>query len=506
MKVFLYNKPANEINHEFCLVEPINTNWNDFGIQAKVRLVLSLLGKEIVLQAYYAAFIENEFVTLSPKLKENTNDYFPIKQYILLESVKEYDKLRHTFPDNFDQILKELNDLSYFRMQKNRNANFNHFLKSDIFNKSFIRANSSFQAYLYGFTGLISSLTINIKNISAKNPLTNEEIFFEINSDSETLNFLPFRHFTLIGRNGTGKSQTLRKFAHKYKNSNKFNCVISFSQFDKSNSFSKNIKNIKHINLTKSNKNLEILQSIIRIKLDDQNFEEESFEILIDLLKNIKFMQNIVLYKDKHNFLQLDKLFEFYSGEQSNLEKIQEIMTFTNLKIKNGVNFHNLSSGENYFINLILNLIDITNHYKSNILYLFDEPESFLHPNFISIISEIICYFTNRLYSIAITATHSIYLVKNSLQQNIAIFRNDENNLKIERPSFNTFGSNLNSLSYFIFGFESPLEHEESVIRKIIEIEQNSKISFQNLIDKYGKYLSAETIDRIFMKLLNEEN
>ncbi len=217
-------------------------------------------------------------------------------------------------------------------------------------------------------------------------------------------------------------------------------------------------------------------------------------------------MKKIVLYKDKSSYLSLKDLVEFNSGEQNTLEKIQEIASYNRFKIKNGSNFYDLSSGENFFINLIFNLLHITSQYKNNILFLFDEPESFLHPNFISIFSEIVCYFTNRLYCIAITATHSIYLVKNSLQENIVVFRKNDEKIELEKPSFNTFGANLNSLSYFIFGFESPLEHEESVIKKIVEIERYTQKSFIELIDKYGKILSSETIDRIYMKLQNEKS
>lgn len=97
-------------------------------------------------------------------------------------------------------------------------------------------------------------------------------------------------------------------------------------------------------------------------------------------------------------------------------------------------------------------------------------------------------------------------MVKNSLQENIVVFRKNDEKIELEKPSFNTFGANLNSLSYFIFGFESPLEHEESVIKKIVEIERYTQKSFIELIDKYGKILSSETIDRIYMKLQNEKS
>lgn len=241
---------------------------------------------------------------------------------------------------------------------------------------------------------------------------------------------------------------------------------------------------------------------MIRLRFEMYRFEDTNFDIFIDLIENINFMKNLALYKDRNNYLLLRDLVKYISTEQNSLEKVQEIMTYNKFKIMKEGFFYDLSSGENFFINLIFNLLDILNQYKNNILFLFDKPESFLHPNFISIFSEIICYFTGRLYCTAISATHSIYLVKNSLQQNIVIFRNNE----IEYPSFNTFGANLNSLSYFIFGFESPLEHEDAIINKIIELENNRINSFGNLIQKYGKFLSAETIDRIYMKLSNEKN
>lgn len=502
MKIFLYNKPLNEIDNEYCLVQPTNSYWNDFGIKSKVNLELFFLNKKIVLKAYYAAFIKNEFVTLDNKLEENEVTHTKITQYILLESIEEYDKLKINFAEQYEQILKALNDISYLRMQKNRSSNFNLFLQSGIFNKSFIRSHESFLAYLHGYTGLVSTLVKNTIKISAVNPLIKKEVYFEVNEHDSDINFLPFRHFIMIGRNGTGKSQTLRKLALKYKKNDAFNKVVCFSQSEKSNSFSKKIDGINHINLTKSKKNLEILQSMIRIRFESYRFEDENFDILIDLIENINFMKNLALYKDKDNYLLLGDLFKYFSTEQNSLEKIQEVMTYNKFKIMKGNSFYDLSSGENFFINLIFNMLDILNQYKNNVLFLFDEPESFLHPNFIAIFSEITCYFTNRLYCTAVTATHSIYLVKNSLQQNIAILRND----KIEYPSFNTFGANLNSLSYFIFGFESPLELEESVINSVIELENNQIHSFENLIQKYGKFLSSETIDRIYMKLSHETN
>lgn len=505
MKIFFYDKP-NSYAEDSCIVKPINTTWNDFGIQSKVKLELLVANKKIIFQAYHTAYINNNFVTLSSMTQEELESD-NIKQYILLESVAEYENLKNYFPDKFDSILKTLNDISFLRMKKNRDKNFNFLLQSDIFNKSFIRSNESFLAYLYGYTGLGSTLTLDVGEISSLNPLINKEVFFYINHEkSNDLNFLPFKHFIMIGRNGSGKSQTLRKLALKYKDKKVFNCVSCFSQSDKSNSFSKNIKNVNHVNLTKSKKNIEILHSIIRFRFDKNRFEDYDFDILIDLINNINFMKKIVLYKDKSSYLSLKDLVEFNSGEQNTLEKIQEIASYNRFKIKNGSNFYDLSSGENFFINLIFNLLHITSQYKNNILFLFDEPESFLHPNFISIFSEIVCYFTNRLYCIAITATHSIYLVKNSLQENIVVFRKNDEKIELEKPSFNTFGANLNSLSYFIFGFESPLEHEESVIKKIVEIERYTQKSFIELIDKYGKILSSETIDRIYMKLQNEKS
>lgn len=503
MKIFLHHKPDSYIN-DCCVVKPISTTWNDFGFKSRVRLELTIANIKVILQAYYTAYLHNEFVTLGSISPNNLDDNIP--QYILLESVTEYETLKNRFPNQFNYILKELNDISFLRMQRNRYKNFNLLLQSEVFNKSFIRSNESFLAYLYGYTGLGSTLTLNSEKIVAKNPLINEEIIFKINNHNTEVNFLPFRHFILIGRNGSGKSQTLRKIALKYTSNNLFNAVICFSQFDKSNSFSNRIRNITHINLTKSKKNIEILHSMIRIRFEQYRFEDNNFDIFIDLIRNINFMKKLVLYKDKNTFLSLNELVEFNSGEQNTLEKLQEITTYNKFKIKEGLNFYDLSSGENFFINLIFNLLNITNQYKNNILFLFDEPESFLHPNFISIFSEIICYFTNRLYCTAITATHSIYLVKNSLQDNIAIFRKNDEKIEFEKPSFNTFGANLNSLSYFIFGFESPLEHEESAIKKIVELESNNKTSFLELIDKYGQFLSSETIDRIYMKLQNEKN
>ncbi|ENV51956.1 hypothetical protein L292_0239 [Acinetobacter junii CIP 107470 = MTCC 11364] len=501
MDIFLHERPKIHTS-EYCVIKSINSSWNDFGFKSKVQLEINILNQSLVLQAYYTFYSNQRYHTLASS-KENTS-LQETQYYILLASINEYKKLAKTFPSRFDEILKDLNDISFLRMQRKQPRQFHSLLQSEIFNKSFIRENDSFQAYLYGYKGTDLDLTTDITKIIAENPLMKKEIIFEINKNNSDFNFLPYRHFVLIGRNGTGKSQTLRKLTQKYSNRNDFSAVICFSQSDKSNSFSKRIKNIRHINLTKSKKNIEILQLMIRMKYGSASYESSNLEILVDLVKNVSFIENLVIYKDKSTYISLNELINFNSGEQKTLEKIQEIITYNQFKIKKESNFYELSSGENFFINLIFNLIDNVNQYKSNILFIFDEPESFLHPNFISIFSEIICYFTNRLYCTAVTATHSIYLVKNSIQQNIAIFRKNKTSIEIERPSFNTFGANLNSLSHFIFGFESPLEHEDRVIRQILELESEKNLSFEELINKYGKFLSSETLDRVYTRLSNE--
>ena len=112
-----------------------------------------------------------------------------------------------------------------------------------------------------------------------------------------------------------------------------------------------------------------------------------------------------------------------------------------------------LSSGQQYFLKLILSLVYSI---ELNSLVVFDEPENFLHNEMEIMFLQILYGLLDQTKSIAIIATHSAILARESLSKHISHFKIVDGQYVITKPEIETYSNSLEKIYSYLFGdFES---------------------------------------------------
>lgn len=112
-----------------------------------------------------------------------------------------------------------------------------------------------------------------------------------------------------------------------------------------------------------------------------------------------------------------------------------------------------LSSGEISFLKFAAQL---SLHIENGSL-LLDEPETHLHPNFISRFVSLLDGLLEATGSAAIIATHSAYFVREVFREQVTVFSVDNDNMvRVQRPKLRAFGADVGAISYFVFGEDEP--------------------------------------------------
>ncbi|WP_224964031.1 AAA family ATPase [Acinetobacter guillouiae] len=161
---------------------------------------------------------------------------------------------------------------------------------------------------------------------------------------------------------------------------------------------------------------------------------------------------------------------------------------------------YSLSSGEKVILNIILNMSLVILKSGGENLFMFDEPENHLHPNFIS---QLINFINKILYasnSQAIVATHSPFVIKNLLKENIVVLKQRNELVVSERITFNTLGANIETISQFVFGNNDLMELEKEIVQELVR-GYKKNINKNEIIRELSIHLSPELILEIIEEL-----
>lgn len=108
-----------------------------------------------------------------------------------------------------------------------------------------------------------------------------------------------------------------------------------------------------------------------------------------------------------------------------------------------------LSSGQNI---LIFILTEIISEIRFNSLILYDEPETHLHPNAISLLMQTLFEITSKYNSFCIIGTHSPLVIQELFSRNISILDRDNNIAIVRKLELESFGENLTAITEEVFG------------------------------------------------------
>lgn len=393
------------------------------------------------------------------------------RYYTLGVSVDYYHRLKTFLPTHYKEILEGLNDIpyknikpSFFIEHPSKGVNW-------IFINSLMR-DSEAQKILAEGSAIFSKKKSEILN---KN--LDFEFFFNLAQNKERV-IIPFnfkkdelglnRINVIIGKNGTGKTQTLSKFALAYTDKirgNQMNTLIhprppfgrilaiSYSLFD---DFEKPNPNVP----SKSYIYLGCKDYLKKNSSQETYFEKNRYNQIKESLKSIKEYDRELDWK---KFLE-----EFISSED--IEKISKDLFSEEVSIKTIKKF---SSGESIFFTLITNILG---NIREESLLLIDELETHLHPDGIAMFIRIIYKILQKYDSYAIIATHSPIVLQQIPSKYIKIYREFEGKTIIESLTKETFGEDLDTITSDVFGIERRNENSEKFFEEFLKGKDKKEI------------------------------
>lgn len=183
-------------------------------------------------------------------------------------------------------------------------------------------------------------------------------------------------------------------------------------------------------------------------------------------------------------------------GELRTLEIIGNIDSSRDLafKLGNAVTTP-LSSGQKMYFRFATHFLTSA---TQGMLVLIDEPETHLHPNLITEFMNLLYLVLEATKSVAIIATHSVYIVRETPSHCAHIFKKDKDeHIRIENVYLNTLGASISTLSNTVFGDSLVQSFTDKVILQISDM----NLDFDQVIERYTAILSLEMLAKIREKM-----
>lgn len=513
--------PANSV-----LIVPGKGSWNDFGYKSRIDVRVSLAGNEgEYLTTAFIGFItsspnEPNGITPLEKLLEDVDSLtLPAidshRFFTMLPSMEAYREIVRKFGvEKSVSILKAMKDLVVLNEFKANTNWLDSAIKTDIFLKSFIRNSESYFAYknagsiLRGlrfeeFHRLSKALSINFLLPGRKNA---HELLFRFDHEAD----LPKRIAVIIGKNGVGKSQTLGRIVQAaLKGDNSLidgetgerilvNRILAFAPTNETGSVFPSDRRkrsqiwYRRFALNRSGttrKRAGVADQVLQVARSEEYIGETArWDIFLKALEAIDSCEQLSLPVSGSGRKPIPLRSLKIGTEERNLTNYSAVDTGKEpLRVINDIGYP-LSSGEISFLRFAA---QASLYVENGSLLLLDEPETHLHPNFISQFVSLLDRLLSQTGSAAIIATHSAYFVREVFQEQVAVLRNDKDGyIRIETPTLRTFGADVGAISYFVFGEDEPSQLASTVEKRLLE----KYNSWEELYARYRDELSPEML------------
>lgn len=474
-----------------------------------------------------------------------------IRNYISLGT--DYEEIKKVFPDYYDDILISLNDVTCYFQNGELSTEIESFTSHPAFIKSLLRE----QAFKKSYEDLKNE-NINKGKTGKELTLIEPEFNFEFKLGERHYEYdfpffdsnnLPHRINLLIGKNGTGKSQSLKYIAKylmfqeketkvtvkkhpnfilnsivfaynpyedfyipKLKDGNKEALLVKYKYVglkkweDNEIIFNPELPKIKSyksflallqkdiINFDVNRDRLYdipfIVQMIEHLKKSDKKFSGFALK-LKEKVNIIKYTEHLsISRKPEGNFIfikpSIDELNKYIIfKDESTLDDFYSEVYF----FDDEEELLNLSSGQKIFSYLVINLLSMI---KKNSLILIDEPETALHPNLEISFMKILKSILDENDSYAIIATHSAIITREIPDKFVHVISiQDRTQVLINKPVMKTFGSNIGDITNYIF--DDVFQEEKPYQEWLLEQKEHYD-NYQDFHEKIGKILSYEIL------------
>lgn len=516
------------------VISPSQESWNDFGFRIRVDIAfVAEFAPDRVLQLPgFFGFVGDSKSKSDVRLLEQLLDAAPENRleakdlpafFTMLPHMGAYrDIVAYLGPETGAKALIAMNEVVATDEGMTSPSWFREAKESQVFKKGFLRSSEAFFAWanagsmLYGLeheqVGRISD-TFNIRFQLAGRPNEHDLSFrFDVNED-----ILPRRFAVVIGENGVGKSQTLGNIARAALDGSKeltdaaggrpyLNRLLAFAPTSTTSSVfpSDRRRNPKvwyrrfalgHPGGTRGR--YTTAELIMRLARSEENIGTRSrLEIFLMAIAAIDSGHELGLRASRGyhtDFIHFGELLK--GGEEERIERFGAIdLRREPVRIIDGLHYP-LSSGEQSFLRFAA---IVSLYIENGTLVLLDEPETHLHPNFISQFVAVLDNLLKQTGSAAIISTHSVYFVRESFEDQVIVLRSEtDRSVMAERPTLKTFGADVGSISYFVFGEDEPSRLALEAERRIAD----SSSSWEKIFEQYKDEVSLDLLAEIRARL-----
>ncbi len=479
-----------QANSDLVAISVWDTGWDDFGHKTECDLHFRGFGGVELSVRAKVAFLNagsKSHSYISSLLKGR--DYVDAKTvgtfFLLIQDLSGYRQVMSALGKvAANRVLRAINDMAVARASVRKPKWFKDALASPAFFESLVRTSDAFFAYSNsdflrdGVDGerldsVSSSLKLRFRLSEFSEP---HQIRFSFDKSS----FLPSSVNVLIGKNGVGKSQALSHIVSAARRGD----LSSFSDGDgerpmisrllalatpgetartfPANIGSKSKIQYKKLSIRSRDPSSGIAQLLYQLSRSGETVRNISrWELFVYAIGQIFDIESVA-FKLKpadggklYSFPRFASagILDFVNGnEASRLELLGRLAPggVPYRVTKQGLT--PLSSGHLSFFRFALHACLFV---ENGTLVLMDEPETHLHPNLISEFMVLLNELLQRTGSVAIISTHSAYFVREVPRKCVLVMRCEESSsgvlVRTDNPRLGTFGSNVGSISHFIF-------------------------------------------------------
>ncbi|WP_312146037.1 MULTISPECIES: AAA family ATPase [Stutzerimonas stutzeri subgroup] len=555
-EILFYKSPHNPTATGKCSIFPANVGWNDFGYnyQAILRLhwnnqieqvtlrLLPINADEI--QPNFSSWVR--YLSSTPIEQRDQNQRFPY--YVsVLSNPDEYKLLAAKLGEHYEEFLSEIGELNAcYKLGEISSEIYQEIITSPQFRLGVLRQSGPYKSFRFGY--------FQAKRLD---PPDDARIPFRFSAQlsgfdgPHVLNFqyldtplLADRVQCLIGVNGIGKTRLLKSLTsailakinslrpdyqsalydskgrniaddpdvtnlpeESWQTLPPFSRVISYSS-DSNNTLPRSVSldgsfDYRYFDMGVEEQNSKLSVMLIDIIRNDSEFVEDSnrYTVLKKILQTVVPLNRLlipvldelddnaaIVDTDGYKWIPIGVL----RGEQRKLEIMGMIDSGRDLAFNSDDLFTMpLSSGQRLYFKF-------ATHFLTNVdtgsLVIIDEPETHLHPNLVTEFMNLLYLVLEATNSVAIIATHSAYVVRETPSHCVQILRNDPlTGVKTERVYLNTLGANISELSDFVFGDSTVTAFHKKIAKRLA----TSNASLDQIINEYKSIVSLDMLIEI---------
>jgi predicted ATPase len=431
--------------------------------------------------------------------------------------VEFYKNIHDSLSDSLRQkLLEGLNDVVYHQSAE-------EYSSEPVFNKSFLRS-VSIAAIKGQFLRVLKGGAVTTKyhfsySKDKCKKYSGVELDFHVTPDSSP----PTNMHVIIGRNGSGKTTLLNNMVlslvHDDRSSKKFGAFydvselwdfdedaspnwirdeyftgvvsVSFSAFDDFEPPPERQEENSNVNYT--------YVGLKRGKIEDKSNSalKNKQDLHDDFILNLKKCFSSERKKERW-LIAIKTLESDMNFEQMDLTRLVTLDKIKDVKKQASKAFMLMSSGHAIVLLTITRLIVSV---QEKTLILIDEPESHLHPPLLSAFVRAISNLLTDRNGVAIVATHSPVILQEVPKSCVWKLRRSKLELTIERLPRETFGENVGTLTYDVFG----LEVTKSGFHNLLNEDVQKGMDIDEILYKYKNQLGFEAKSLIYSLLENRK-